>query len=113
MFFIYRKLLITFLGVILGIHNMSVAAPQILATLGSSVIFKFMQKPRGTPGDRSFAVVMAAGGISTLFAAYLTSRIKDEIEVPGDDNRNRERGESSRTRLSRRSTETPLISGSG
>lgn len=110
---IYRKLLITFLGIILGIHNMSVAAPQILATLGSSVIFKFMQKPRGTPGDRSFAVVMAAGGISTLFAAYLTSRIKDEIEVPGDDNRNRERGESSRTRLSRRSTETPLISGSG
>ncbi|KAI9646130.1 hypothetical protein NHQ30_005570 [Ciborinia camelliae] len=98
-------------GIILGIHNMSVAAPQILATLGSSVIFKFMQKPRGTPGDRSFAVVMAAGGISTLFAAYLTSRIKDEIEVPGTDNR--ERRESSRTRLSRRSTETPLILASG
>lgn len=63
---------------------MSVAAPQILATLGSSIIFNFMQKPRGTPGDRSFAVVMAAGGICTLFAAYLTSRIKDEIEVPGE-----------------------------
>ncbi|KAF7948918.1 hypothetical protein EAE96_008099 [Botrytis aclada] len=100
-------------GIILGIHNMSVAAPQILATLGSSIIFKFMQKPRGVPGDRSFAIVMAAGGICTLFAAYLTSRIKDEIEVPGGDDRNRERGESSRTRLSRRSTETPLILASG
>lgn len=25
---------------------------------------------------------MAAGGISTLVAAYLTSRIKDEVEIP-------------------------------
>lgn len=94
---------------------MSVAAPQILATLGSSLIFKFMQKPRGTPGDRSFAVVMAAGGICTLFAAYLTSRIKDEIEIPGEDNRERdvERREARRMRLSRRSTDTPLILASG
>jgi solute carrier family 45 protein 1/2/4 len=69
-------------GVILGIHNMSIAAPQILATIGSSIIFKFLQKPRGTPGDRSIAVVLACGGVSTLVAAYLTSRIKDEVELP-------------------------------
>jgi solute carrier family 45, member 1/2/4 len=68
-------------GIILGIHNMSVAAPQILATIGSSIIFKFLQKPRGTPGDHSIAVVLAAGGLFTLVAAYLTSLIKDEIEV--------------------------------
>jgi solute carrier family 45 protein 1/2/4 len=68
--------------VILGIHNMSIAAPQILATIGSSIIFKFLQKPRGTPGDRSIAVVLACGGVSTLVAAYLTSRIKDEVELP-------------------------------
>ncbi|TAQ85886.1 hypothetical protein B7494_g5796 [Chlorociboria aeruginascens] len=68
-------------GVILGIHNMSVAAPQILATIGSSIVFKFLQKPRGVPGDRSFSVVLAAGGLSTLVAAYLTSRIKDEVEL--------------------------------
>jgi solute carrier family 45 protein 1/2/4 len=71
-------------GVILGIHNMAIAAPQILATIGSSIIFKFLQKPRGTPGDRSIAVVLAAGGISTLVAAWLTSRIKDEVELPGE-----------------------------
>lgn len=71
-------------GVILGIHNMSIAAPQILATVGSSVIFKFLQKPRGTPGDRSIAVVLASGGIFTLVAAYLTSRIKDEVELPDE-----------------------------
>ncbi len=71
-------------GVILGIHNMSIAAPQILATVGSSILFKFLQKPRGTPGDRSIAVVLAAGGISTLVAAYLTSRIKDEVDLPAE-----------------------------
>jgi solute carrier family 45 protein 1/2/4 len=63
---------------------MSIAAPQILATIGSSIVFKFLQKPRGTPGDRSFPVVLAAGGISTLVAAFLTSRIKDEVELPED-----------------------------
>jgi solute carrier family 45 protein 1/2/4 len=71
-------------GIILGIHNMSIATPQILATIGSSIIFKFLQKPRGTPGDRSIAVVLAAGGVSTLVAAWLTSRIKDEVELPGE-----------------------------
>lgn len=69
-------------GVILGIHNMAIAAPQIIATIGSSIIFKFLQKPRGTPGDRSISVVLAAGGLSTLVAAYLTSRMKDEVELP-------------------------------
>ncbi|TVY65713.1 General alpha-glucoside permease, partial [Lachnellula suecica] len=59
-------------GVILGIHNMSISTPQILATIGSSIIFKFLQKPRGTPGDRSISVVLACGGLSTLVAAFLT-----------------------------------------
>lgn len=66
-------------GVILGIHNMAVTMPQIIATLASSVAFKFLQKPRGTPGDHSFAYVLAAGGVSTLVAAWLTSRIQDEV----------------------------------
>lgn len=61
---------------------MAIATPQIIATVGSSIIFKFFQKPRGTPGDHSISIVMACGGVSTLVAAYLTSRIKDEVEIP-------------------------------
>ncbi|POS84984.1 hypothetical protein EPUL_003881 [Erysiphe pulchra] len=68
-------------GVILGIHNMSIAAPQIIATVGSSIIFKFLQKPRGTPGDISFSVVLALGSFSTLVAAWLTSRMEDRITL--------------------------------
>ncbi|TVY39524.1 General alpha-glucoside permease [Lachnellula subtilissima] len=71
-------------GIILGIHNMSIASPQIIATIGSSIIFKFLQKPRGVPGDRSITVVLAAGGLSTLVAAFLTSRIRDEVEIPAE-----------------------------
>ncbi|KAH8674000.1 major facilitator superfamily domain-containing protein [Xylariales sp. PMI_506] len=67
-------------GVILGIHNMAIAAPQMLATVGSSIVFRFLQKPRGTPGDRSLAVVMALGGIFVLGAAYFVYLIDDAVQ---------------------------------
>ncbi|CCE33713.1 related to sucrose transporter SUT1D [Claviceps purpurea 20.1] len=64
-------------GVILGIHNMAIAVPQMIATLGSSLVFKLIQKPRGTPGDHSFATVMALGGISVLVACVFALKIDD------------------------------------
>ncbi|KAG5925579.1 hypothetical protein E4U42_004158 [Claviceps africana] len=64
-------------GVILGIHNMAIAVPQMVATLGSSLVFKLIQKPRGTPGDHSFAVVMALGGIFVLGSCVFALRIQD------------------------------------
>ncbi|KFY39310.1 hypothetical protein V495_06024 [Pseudogymnoascus sp. VKM F-4514 (FW-929)] len=70
-------------GVILGIHNVSIAAPQVLATLGSSLIFKFLQKPRGTPGDMSMPASLAAGGVFALIAAYMASRLAEDGPVEG------------------------------
>ena len=73
-------------GVILGIHNMAIAAPQIIATIGSSIIFKIFQKPRGTPGDHSIAIVMAIGGITVGASAWFIHLIKDEAPaIPADD----------------------------
>ncbi|KAI1813888.1 MFS general substrate transporter [Poronia punctata] len=69
-------------GVILGIHNMAIASPQMIATLGSSIVFRFFQKPRGVPGDRSYAIVFAFGGVFVLVAAYLVHRIDDDMSVP-------------------------------
>ncbi|TGJ85302.1 hypothetical protein E0Z10_g3452 [Xylaria hypoxylon] len=69
-------------GVILGIHNMAIASPQMIATLGSSVIFKFFQKPRGVPGDHSYSIVLASGGVFVLFAAYLVHKIEDDMSIP-------------------------------
>ena len=65
-------------GVILGIHNVAIAAPQIIATLVSSAIFKALQKPRGTPGDESVAWVLRFGGCAAIVAAYLTTKIAEE-----------------------------------
>lgn len=65
-------------GVILGIHNVSIAAPQVIATLVSSAIFKALQKPRGTPGDDSVAWVLRFGGCAAIIAAYLTTKITEE-----------------------------------
>lgn len=65
-------------GVILGIHNVAIAAPQVIATLVSSAIFKMLQKPRGTPGDNSVAWVLRFGGCCAVVSAWLTLRVGEE-----------------------------------
>ncbi|MCJ1470473.1 hypothetical protein MMC07_009118, partial [Pseudocyphellaria aurata] len=65
-------------GVILGLHNVFISAPQILATLLSSAIFKLTQKPRGSPWDDSVGWVLRCGAIAALLAAVMTWRIEEE-----------------------------------
>lgn len=65
-------------GVILGLHNVAIAAPQIIATLVSSAIFRALQKPRGEVGDDSVGWVLRVGGIAALVAAYMTTRVGEE-----------------------------------
>ena len=68
-------------GIILGLHNVAVSAPQIVATLISSAIFSLLQKPRNVPGDTSVGWTLRVGGVATLVAAYITWRMKE----PGDE----------------------------
>jgi solute carrier family 45 protein 1/2/4 len=65
-------------GVVLGIHNVSVSAPQVIATLAGSLLFKWLQKPRGEPGDDSVAWFMRLGGLCALAAAYWTMKVGEE-----------------------------------
>lgn len=76
-------------GIVLGLHNVAVSAPQILATVVCSAIFKLAQKPRGTPGDESVSWVLRFGGVAALIAAYMTYRIdeKGQDRRSGMDNR--------------------------
>ncbi|KAK2766036.1 hypothetical protein FQN54_007551 [Arachnomyces sp. PD_36] len=67
-------------GVILGIHNVAVSFPQIIATLISSAIFQALQKQRGEAGDDSVGWVLRFGGLAALGAAFLTKRL---AEGPG------------------------------
>ena len=80
---------------ILGLHNVSTAAPQMIATLVSSVIFKAVQKQRGSAGDDSVGWVLRFGGVAALFAAYMTSRIEEQGSGSGGERRKSWRDEES------------------
>lgn len=67
-------------GIILGLHNVAVSAPQVIATLICSIIFKFLQKPRSVPGDVSIAWSLRLAGIASLVAAYFTwARLRESV----------------------------------
>ncbi|KAF6223599.1 hypothetical protein HO133_000442 [Letharia lupina] len=79
-------------GVILGLHNVAVAAPQIVSTLVSSAIFKLAQKQRGEPYDTSVGWVLRFGGLAALVAAVFTWRIREDAEPVKGNGRKREGG---------------------
>ena len=62
-------------GVVLGLHNVAICAPQVLSSLISSGIFKITQKDRGIAGDDSIAWVLRFGGVAALIAAFMTTKI--------------------------------------
>ncbi|KAI9844341.1 MAG: hypothetical protein M1837_005645 [Sclerophora amabilis] len=68
-------------GIVLGLHNVAIAAPQIVATLGSSAIFRLLQKPRGQAGDDSVGWVLRVSAVAALAAAWFTLRIREERET--------------------------------
>ena len=79
-------------GVILGIHNMACAAPQIISTFGSSLLFKIFQKPRGEAGDHSIGIVLALGGLAVLMSSFFVMQLRDSAKVPAEAQRDLERG---------------------
>jgi solute carrier family 45, member 1/2/4 len=68
-------------GIILGIHNVAVSAPQIFATMICSAIFKALQKPRDEPGDTSVGWTLRLSAVAALVAALLTFRMKEPGQV--------------------------------
>jgi len=72
-------------GIILGLHNVAVSAPQVIATLVSSAVFRALQKPRNVPGDTSVAWTLRLGGIAVLVAAFFTWRMKESVSEDDDE----------------------------
>lgn len=66
-------------GIVLGLHNVAVSAPQVVATLICSAVFKALQKPRNEPGDVSVAWTLRLGGLAGLVAAFLTWRMRESV----------------------------------
>lgn len=61
-------------GAIMGLHNVAISAPQIIAALACSGIFG-LAKMAGSHYGTGW--VLRAGGCAALVAAYLTSRFDD------------------------------------
>ena len=61
-------------GAVMGLHNVAVSAPQMVAALLCSVIFA-LAKVVGSKDGTGW--VLRAGGCAALFAAYLTSRFDE------------------------------------
>ena len=61
-------------GSIMGLHNVAISAPQIIAALACSAIFG-LAKSLGSQNGTEW--VLRAGGCAALGAAYLTSRFDD------------------------------------
>ncbi len=64
-------------GIILGLHNVAVSAPQVVATMICSLVFKALQKERSEPGDTSVGWTLRFGGLVTLIAAFITWRMAE------------------------------------
>ncbi|RMZ87164.1 hypothetical protein DV736_g5611, partial [Chaetothyriales sp. CBS 134916] len=65
-------------GIILGLHNVAVSAPQVIATLISSLIFKALQTPRNVPDvNDSVGWTLRFGGLVSIVAVILTWRLKE------------------------------------
>lgn len=61
-------------GAVMGLHNVAISAPQIIASLACSVIFA-LAKSLGSQDGTGW--ILRAGGCAALCAAYLTSRFND------------------------------------
>jgi solute carrier family 45, member 1/2/4 len=87
---------VTSAGAIMGLHNVFISSPQFISTLLASIIFHFLGAGgRGDDipalrvgvgverwtGGGSIAWVLRVGGLGAIYAAYLTWKLAEEIEI--------------------------------
>lgn len=63
-------------GTIMGVHNMAIATPQIVAAIGSSALFWALGR-WGVVNGEATGWVLRAGGLAGFVAAWLAAGIQD------------------------------------
>ena len=63
-------------GTILGVHNMAIATPQIIAAVGSSALFWILGRWDIVDGE-AVGWVIRAGGLAGFVAAWLAAGVED------------------------------------
>ncbi|CDK30050.1 unnamed protein product [Kuraishia capsulata CBS 1993] len=73
-------------GIILAIHNVYVAAPQIISSLASSLLFRLLALKKGEEGfDDSLGWVFRFGGLAAIGALVLSMRVKTNEQLMEED----------------------------
>lgn len=91
-------------GIILGVHNVFVALPQVVSSLVASALFKILDSPAqsqeiadptllfarnggggGGESANSLGWVFRFGGIATVVAIWLSFKLKNKHELDADD----------------------------
>ena len=67
---------------VMGVHNISIAAPQIVAAVGSSALFWVLGR-WGINGGEAIGWVLRAGGLAGFVAAWLAAGIEENQEMEG------------------------------
>lgn len=73
-------------GVILGVHNVFIASPQVISSLMGSVLFKIFSNSDSTKPDNSIAWVFRFGGCFALIALYLSTKLKTPEQLNTEEN---------------------------
>jgi solute carrier family 45 protein 1/2/4 len=68
-------------GTVIGLHNIAIAVPQILAALLSSLVFWLLDGSGSAKQEESVGWVLRIGGISALVAAFLAMRLGHNRET--------------------------------
>jgi solute carrier family 45 protein 1/2/4 len=64
-------------GAVMGIYNVSIATPQIIAAIGSSCLFWILGR-LGIDDGEAVGWIIRLGGLSSLAAAWLALGIEEE-----------------------------------
>ncbi|QPG72789.1 hypothetical protein FOA43_000091 [Brettanomyces nanus] len=70
-------------GILLAIHNVFVSAPQMVSSVASSILFKLLGSKGGY--DDSLAWVFRFGGVVSIGALVLSTRVKTNDQLYQDD----------------------------
>ncbi|ODQ80779.1 hypothetical protein BABINDRAFT_160991 [Babjeviella inositovora NRRL Y-12698] len=74
-------------GIVLGVHNMFVALPQMISSLVSSLLFKMLSSGSATESSDSVGWVFRFGGVVTIGAIMFNLKVRGWDELQEDDER--------------------------
>lgn len=73
-------------GMILSLHNIAIAGPQLIASLGSSLLFWLLERnnTKIRRDEDIFGLVLRLGGFAALISMYLSTKLSEQPPIFGN-----------------------------